>query len=214
MMPEKNTAAAPFKCRWSANLVAALTMLTILQLGSVWAATPAGGPHRSGEQLYTEYCAKRHSNAHAVRVPQLSVLRAMGPGLVLDALDFGPMRFTGLSRTADERHAIVDFVTGKKIGQETEAKESLTGRCADAPGNFDPNAGPKWNGWGNDLSNARFQSDAAAGLTVDQVSKLHGKLAVGFPPNPTPSQPTVGGWAIFVGSSGWRVGSMYAKTGW
>ena len=94
MMPEKNTAAdsRAFKWKWSANLVAALTMLTILQLGSVWAAPPAGGPHRSGEQLYTEYCAKCHSNAHAVRVPQLKVLRAMGPGLVLDALEFGPMR--------------------------------------------------------------------------------------------------------------------------
>ena len=116
--------------KWGVTMVAASVVLVILQMavGSVWAAAPAGATHRSGEQLYSEYCAKCHSNAHAVRVPQLKVLRAMGPGLVLDALEFGPMRFTGLSRTADERHAIVEFVTGKKIGQETEAKESLTGR--------------------------------------------------------------------------------------
>lgn len=199
----------------SANLVATLAMLIILQLGvaPVRAAPPSGEPNRSGEQLYTQYCAKCHSNAHAVRVPQLSVLRAMGPAAVLDALEFGPMRFTGLARTADERHAIVEFVTGKKIGQETEAKESLTGRCADAPGNFDPNAGPKWNGWGNDLSNTRFQSDAAAGLTADQVSKLQVKWAFGFPPNTTLSQPTVVGGRIFVGSSRARVYSIDAKTG-
>src|SRR5260370_3986251 len=83
VMPEKDTAAdsRAFKWKWSPKLVAALTMLTILQLGSVLAAPPAGASHRSGEQLYTEYCAKCHSNAHAVRVPQLSVLRAMGPRL-------------------------------------------------------------------------------------------------------------------------------------
>src|ERR1700687_4917246 len=143
MPAESNiTDSSSFRRKWSANLVAAAATLIILQLGvtPVRAAPPPGEPNRSGEQLYTQYCAKCHSNAHAVRVPQLSVLRAMGPAAVLDALEFGPVRFTGLSRTADERHAIVEFVTGKKIGQEPEAKESLTGRCADAPGNFDPNA--------------------------------------------------------------------------
>src|SRR5260370_7591463 len=115
MRPKKNPAAAPFKCKWSANLVAGLTMPTILQLGSVWAAPPAGASHRSGEQLYTEYCAKCHSNAHAVRVPQLSVFRAMGPGLVLSAPEFGPLRFPGLSRTPHQPHAIVHFMTSTDI---------------------------------------------------------------------------------------------------
>src|ERR1700730_6676712 len=94
----------------SANLVAAVALLIIFQLrvAPVRPAPPPGEPNRSGEQLYTQYCAKCHSNAHAVRVPQLSVLRAMGPAAVLDALEVGPMRFTGLARTADERHAIVE----------------------------------------------------------------------------------------------------------
>jgi len=212
-MPEKNTAADSrrFKWKWSANLVA-LAMLTILQLGSVRAAPPPGAPHRSGEQLYKEYCAQCHSSGRA-RVPQLNILRPMGPRAVLEALEFGPMRFTGLARTAQERLAIVEFVTGKKPGQEPEPKESLTGLCAGAPGNFDPKAGPSWNGWGNDLNNTRFQSDAAAGLTVDDVSKLQVKWAFGFPPNTTLSQPTVVGGRIFVGSSRARVYSIDAKTG-
>jgi len=45
----------------------------------------------------------------------------------------------------------------------------------------DPAAGPSWNGWGVDASNARFQPEKAAQLTAAQVPKLKLKWAFGFP---------------------------------
>src|ERR1700730_7311099 len=46
-------------------------------------------------------------------------------------------------------------------------------RCAQNEAGF-PQAldGPRWNGWGADLGNTRFQPTAMAGLTRDQVPLL------------------------------------------
>jgi polyvinyl alcohol dehydrogenase (cytochrome) len=54
--------------------------------------------------------------------------------------------------------------------------------------------GPRWNGWGADLGNSRFQPAAMAGLTRDQVSLLQLKWAFGFLGRPAAvAQPTING---------------------
>ena len=56
---------------------------------------------------------------------------------MVDSLEFGTMRFEGIRRTTDERRAIAEFVTGKKLAQEQKGKETLTGHCTDRGACFD-----------------------------------------------------------------------------
>jgi polyvinyl alcohol dehydrogenase (cytochrome) len=46
-------------------------------------------------------------------------------------------------------------------------------RCAHNPDGFPQRLdGPRWNGWGVDINNSRFQPAAMAGLTPEQVPRL------------------------------------------
>ena len=196
-----------------ARVLAALGMFIVLGLSltPLAGATPPAGAPPGGEQLYRQYCAQCHSKSRALRTPQLSVLQRMQPQDVLDALEFGTMRFEGIQRTAAERRAIAEFISGKTLAQEQEAKETLTGRCPDSK--FDPDSGAQWSGWGAGPANTRFQSAEEAGLTADQVQKLKVRWAFGFPPNTMLSQPTVAGGRVFVGSLRGRVYSIDAAHG-
>jgi polyvinyl alcohol dehydrogenase (cytochrome) len=74
--------------------------------------------------------------------------------------------------------------------------------------------GPRWNGWGADLSNSRFQPAAMAGLTRDQVPSLHLKWAFGFVGRSAAvAQPTVVGGVVFVGGGDREVYALDAKSG-
>ena len=74
--------------------------------------------------------------------------------------------------------------------------------------------GPRWNGWGADLGNSRFQPAAMAGLTRDQVSLLRLKWAFGFLGRPAAvAQPTIVGGLVFVGGGDREVYALDAKSG-
>ena len=88
-------------------------------------------------------------------------------------------------------------------------------RCAQNSVGF-PQAidGPRWNGWGADLGNTRFQPTAMAGLTQDQVPSLRLKWAFGFLGRPAAvAQPTVVGGLVFVGGGDREVYALDAKSG-
>ncbi len=181
-----------------------------LRLGSAQAAEPSA---INGEQLYRHYCAQCHSKSRALRAPRLEVLRRMQPQDVLDSLEVGTMRFEGLQRTADQRRAIAEFITGKRLAEEREGKEALVGRCSNSGARFDPASAPQWNGWGANVDNGRFQPAQQAGLTADQVHRLRPKWAFGFARNTTLSQPTVVGGRVFVGSQRGRIYSLDMANG-
>ena len=74
--------------------------------------------------------------------------------------------------------------------------------------------GPRWNGWGADLSNSRFQPAGMAGLTRDQVPSLRLKWAFGFLGRPAAvAQPTIVGGLVFVGGGDREVYALDAKSG-
>jgi polyvinyl alcohol dehydrogenase (cytochrome) len=88
-------------------------------------------------------------------------------------------------------------------------------RCAQNSVGF-PQAldGPRWNGWGADLGNTRFQPTAMAGLTRDQVPLLRLKWAFGFLGRPAAvAQPTIVGGLVFVGGGDREVYALDAKSG-
>ncbi len=74
--------------------------------------------------------------------------------------------------------------------------------------------GPRWNGWGAGVTNARFQPAEQAGLAADDVPRLRLKWAFGYPRSATAqSQPTVVGGRLFVASERGEVYALDARTG-
>src|SRR6266581_7797830 len=89
------------------------------------------------------------------------------------------------------------------------------GLCpAAAPSLADPLSATRWNGWGVDISQRRFQPGEMAQLAAEDVPRLKLKWAFGFPGADFAfAQPTVMGGQIFVGSRGGKVYSLDANTG-
>lgn len=165
-----------------------------------------------GAALYKENCASCHDSG-VDRAPNPEALRGMTAERVLDALEFGPMVSMASRRTALERRAIAEYVTGKKLGQDLQTTPPASAMCpADStPFTMD---GPVWNGWGVTLANTRFQPAGAAGLTTAQVPHLKLKWAFGFPGDLSANaQPVIAGGRVFVGSDGGTIYSLSASTG-
>jgi polyvinyl alcohol dehydrogenase (cytochrome) len=168
---------------------------------------------QNGAALYSQYCSQCHDAANS-RTPSRSVLQSMTFEQVLGTLSTGSMASIVQERTNAERTAIASFITGK--GSKTlPAPADAFGRCAQNAVGF-PQAldGPRWNGWGADLGNSRFQPAAMAGLTQDQVPLLQLKWAFGFPGRSAAvAQPTIVGGLVFVGGGDREVYALDAKSG-
>ena len=167
-----------------------------------------------GASLYKEICSSCHDGG-ADRAPTRETLRAMSAQRMLDALETGPMITMTSRRSAAERRAIAEYVTGKTLGHDLPTSPPAEAMCPANSGAFaNPLNGPLWNGWGVTLTNTRFQNAAAAGFTSDQVPRLKVKWAFGFPGDLSANaQPVIAGGRVFVGSDGGTIYSLSAATG-
>jgi polyvinyl alcohol dehydrogenase (cytochrome) len=167
-----------------------------------------------GAVLYRRHCAGCHDSG-AGRAPSREALKRFSPERILVTLESGNMMFMGAKRTAPERRAITEFLAGKLLGREPMETPPQFAFCSGKQSPWtDPLAGPRWNGWGADLANRRFQPAAQAGLRPSDVPRLRLKWAFGFPGDIVAyAQPAVAGGRLFVGSAGGRVYSMSATTG-
>jgi len=113
-----------------------------------------------------------------------------------------------------EKRDIAEFLNGRPVGSaKSNDASAMKNRCADEPIG-DPFLGPMWNGWGQDLTNARFQPAAAAGLSAAQIPHLSFKWAFAFPnANSAWSQPVVVGGRVYVGSTNGSVYALSAASG-
>src|SRR5712671_529595 len=167
----------------------------------------------NGAALYSQYCSQCHDAANS-RAPSRSLLQSMTLEDVLKSLSAGSMASIAQDRTNAERTAIASFITGK--GSEgSRASTDISGQCVQNPVSFPQRLdGPRWNGWGADIGNSRFQPAAMAGLTQDQVPLLHLKWAFGFlGRSAAVAQPTIVGGLVFVGGGDREVYALDAKTG-
>jgi polyvinyl alcohol dehydrogenase (cytochrome) len=170
---------------------------------------------QNGAALYSEYCAQCHdAGNNESRAPTRSVIQSMAFEEVLRTLSTGSMASIAQQRTNAERTAIASFITGKGLGTPP-ASADISGQCAPNPVGFPQRLdGPRWNGWGADLSNSRFQPAAMAGLTQDEVPLLQLKWAFGFPGSSAAvAQPTIVGGLLFVGGGDRKVYALDAKSG-
>ena len=107
--------------------------------------------------LFDRSCAGCHA-IPATRAPGRVSLGAMSPEFIVDALTNGLMKAQGSGLTPEERTALAEYLTGRKVGTEAP----MAGQCAAAspPLSLD---GPSFNGWGANVENWRFQSDPGLG---------------------------------------------------
>ena len=89
---------------------------------------------------------------------------------------------------------------------------ALRGHASACDGEFHPETGQQWNGWGAGVTNARHQQDS--GITAAQVPNLQLKWAFGFPEaHSVIGQPSVIGGRVFIGVDTGYVYALEAADG-
>jgi polyvinyl alcohol dehydrogenase (cytochrome) len=189
---------------------AAALGLVVFPLRAWLAAQRAAPP--SGGAVFEASCITCH-NGDDARAPDLEAMRGRSPQAIIDALTSGSMKYQGLALSGDERRAVAEFITGRRLRGTVSG--STSGMCAGRrPPFVNPLAGPSWNGWGASLQNTHFQTAAQAGLSAADIPRLHVKWAFGFADTTSAwSQPAVGGGRLFIGSQNGTVYSLDAATG-
>ncbi|HKW97966.1 MAG TPA: PQQ-binding-like beta-propeller repeat protein [Bryobacteraceae bacterium] len=169
---------------------------------------------QDGAALYRKYCAGCHDSG-ASRVPSHEALRRLSPERILVALESGSMMMMGARRTAPERRAIAGYLAAQPFGSVRMDAPPRSAFCRiTGDGAIDPADGPRWNGWGVDLANRRFQPAEMAGMKAADVPRLKLRWAFGFPGDIVAyAQPAVEGGQLYVGSAGGRVYSLDARSG-
>ncbi|HEY2904536.1 MAG TPA: PQQ-binding-like beta-propeller repeat protein [Vicinamibacterales bacterium] len=161
-----------------------------------------------GQAIYKDHCARCH-DAPQARTPGLDALKARSADTILLALTSGSMTMQAQMLSGDEKRAVAEFLGGKPVA---EPAASPSGGCSTSAAGFDIATRPQWSGWGNDLSNTRFQP--TPGLTAADVPTLTLKWAFGFPGGAQAySQPTMAGGRVFVGSDNGTVYALDAGSG-
>jgi len=168
---------------------------------------------QDGASVYQAACGSCHDTG-IDRAPTRSALMAMTPERVLASLESGSMISMTAARSAAERRAVAEFVTGKSLQRPLVTRPAAQSMCGARSAFADPLAGPGWNGWGVSGSNARFQDAAGAGLTAATVPRLTLRWAFGFPGDIAgDAQPTVSGGRVYVGSQSGNVYALDARSG-
>lgn len=181
----------------------------------LWPAASSFAQTTKGAVVFEDHCASCHGNpASTAHAPEILDLWKLTAEETYAARQKAP--HATLSGVTDEDWQEVAFYLGRRrvdIGKITDAK-LMPNQC---PGNSplgDISAKPLWNGWGNGVSNARFQNAKEAGLTAAQVPNLKLKWAFGFPgAEEVYGQPTVAGGRVFLGVDTGAVYSLDAESG-
>ena len=135
----------------------------------------------------------------------------MSPEAVLHSLEHGAMKPQAEGLTPKQKRALAEYVSGKSL--QAEKNISVTGKCSSKEVQNLENV-IQWNGWGADLSNARFQSGKSAGLTESDAPKLKLLWAFAFPRQSlVMAQPAISGNKIYIGSADGHMYSLNANTG-
>ena len=141
-----------------------------------------------GEALYRTRCASCHDGGVA-RAPDTNALRQFRPERMSFALMFGMMSQQGRDLSQREIQAIVRYLVGTPPEQQQPLPDS---KCGERGPVLTDASLPRWNGWGVDIAQHRYQPATMAELSPDDVPRLKLKWAFGFPGDTKAyAQPTV-----------------------
>jgi polyvinyl alcohol dehydrogenase (cytochrome) len=189
-------------------LVSAFLRLTLI-LGAP--LTHAQGPN--GQALFQARCAMCHNDAAtgANRAASPAVLAGKTQEEILRALESGAMVIYGNRMTEADRKAIATFLSSEPGNSGAEAMANMCPVKKPMPA--DALSRPeKWNGWGIDIVNSRYQEHTP--ITAQNISGLKLKWAFGVPDASTAyGQPTIVGGRLFIGSGDGKVYALDARTG-
>ena len=175
-------------------------------------------PERRGTELgfavFQRQCVACHGNPTYERAPSPATLRSMSPERIYTALTTGLMKSVGDTLSEEDRRRVSESLAGQLLGSaEAGDAHKMSNRCPSNPPLRQVGKGD-WNGWGNGLSNNRFQSTAAAGLSAASVSHLKLKWVFGYPGGTSAyGQPTVVAGRVFVGTDTGYVYALDASSG-
>lgn len=163
-----------------------------------------------GAAVYRDHCAGCHDTP-AGRTPARDALTARTADAILASLNTGSMAIQAAALGTAEKRAVAEFLAAKPIDAASSAPG--VGLCAMRQASLpDPSTMPRWNGWGNDPGNSRFQPQP--GITVADVPELTLKWAFGFSGGVQAyGHPTIAAGRVFVGGDTGRVYSLDAATG-
>src|SRR4029079_5403651 len=113
-----------------------LTGLLARSVGTQSSDPPATAPAAA---LFSANSAVCHSGDDA-RAPSPEVLRGRSPQAIIDALTAGSMKYQGLALSGEERRAIAEYLTGRRV--RAPLSGNPIGNCAKRPPPGDPRAGP------------------------------------------------------------------------
>ena len=165
----------------------------------------------NGEALYKANCANCHSQTQAgQQAPGADALRQLSPEAIVTAMTYGRMQVQAIALSDDERKAVAEFLTGRRVAPP--APPVVVNRCSASPAVTNPATGPSWNGWGNGVANARYAK--AAGLTAADLPRLKLKWAFGYAGvDSARAQPALAGGRLFVASENGEIHALDPKTG-
>lgn len=164
----------------------------------------------SGDAVYRARCSSCHDSDNP-RIPQRAALQAMPAERILHTLDYGVMIAMAYTMPRAEREAVASYLGRPGAATAVPPSAYCRDRTVKLP---PPGAAWLWNGWSPTPDNARFQSAAAAGLSLDQVKGLKLKWAFGFDGDVTAfSQPVILGNNLFTGSAGGMIFALDAASG-
>jgi polyvinyl alcohol dehydrogenase (cytochrome) len=190
-----------------------MRLVAALILFSLFGAVPSSAQAPDGSAVYQRECAACHTNPSAdSRAPTREALRQFFPDAIVTVLTAGAMRLQGEKLSEAERRAVAEFLTDKSTAPAPTV--ITTGQCATSPPISNPARGPRWNGWGAGVTNARYQTAALGGLNAAEVPKLTLKWAFGLPDVlAARAQPAVVAGRLFTATDKGDVFSLDAKTG-
>ena len=198
--------------------VCLIALVAMLPMAGVAAAQEPAQPRGwVGAQVqFEKNCSKCHGNGNSqTHAASRGDLMKMTPEAIYASMTSGSMTSQAKDLTDVQKRLIAQHLGGRPYGVAAAGDaKAMSNRCATNPPLGDPASGPYWNGWSNDAVNTRFQPAQAAGLAVDQVTRLKLKWAFGVPgATEMYSQPTVVGGRIFIGGDSGYVYSLNAATG-
>ncbi|WP_293746820.1 PQQ-binding-like beta-propeller repeat protein [uncultured Paraglaciecola sp.] len=162
-------------------------------------------------KIFQTNCAACHSGA-LLEAPKVEAFKLYPPERIVKALESGLMSTAGMALSREEKYAVAEFLSGKKIAESSAKVTAYTCKRAgiDMPRDA---ADSVWNGWGGKTANRRHQ-DKDQGLSPDNVAALKLKWAFAFPEaTRVRAQPVVTQNIVYVGSQAGIVYALDAQTG-
>src|SRR5437870_3075457 len=160
---------------WNMTVVHVLVFLCVLAMVDIASA-------QDGATLYKTYCSLCHEGQTAdAQAPGRDVMKQMSAEQILQVLETGSMKRQAAERSRVQRRLLAEYVS-EKVFHNSGSSIPKSAFCR--PTSSSAGVGmtrPIWNGWGNSITNARFQSADAARLTAENVPRLKLKWAFGFP---------------------------------